>query len=158
MTVKFDLHSRASRVAVLMTAVFCAVVFIGLALTHFVTSVMADPRVRIDTATIEAAADYFPNSARVQARMAARLVESSVDADRSHELAAQRAVRYASRAVSLAPSNYEFRVLLAAARELNGELAEAETDLRSALAFAPHHVNVHWRLANLLLREEKLDQ
>ena len=31
-------------------------------------------------------------------------------------------------------------------------------ELRAALKLAPHLVTVHWRLANLLLREEKLDQ
>jgi tetratricopeptide (TPR) repeat protein len=158
MTVKLELHSLASRAAMLITAVFCVAGFIGLALTHFVASVMADPQVQLDTATIEAAAEYFPNSAWVQARMAARLIESGIDETQSHERAATASVRHAARAVSLAPSNYEFRILLAAARELNGDLAEAEAELRAALALAPHHVEVHWRLANLLLRAEKPDQ
>jgi tetratricopeptide (TPR) repeat protein len=90
--------------------------------------------------------------------MASRLIESGVDVSEDHERTAERAVYYAARAVALAPHNYEFRILLAAAKELRGDLAEAEVELRAALKLAPHLVTVHWRLANLLLREEKLDQ
>ena len=158
MLVNLELGSVESRLAMLLSVVFCAWVYTSLAIMQFVISVVADPQLKAATATIEAAADYFPNSAWVQARMAARLIESGVDKTASHERAASRAVRYALRAVRLAPSNYEFRILLAAARELNGDIVEAEADLRAALALAPHQVDVHWRLANLLLRDEKMDQ
>lgn len=107
---------------------------------------------------IEGVASYFPNSAWAQARMASRLIESRVDVSEDHEMTAERAVSYAARSVALAPHNYEFRMLLAAAKELKGDLAGAEAELRAALKLAPHLVTVHWRLANLLLREEKLDQ
>src|SRR5262249_43674665 len=42
--------------------------------------------------------------------------------------------------------------------ELGGDIADAEMELRAALKLAPHHLTLHWRLANLLLREEKLDE
>jgi tetratricopeptide (TPR) repeat protein len=90
--------------------------------------------------------------------MASRLIESGVDVSEDHERTSERAVYYAARAVALAPHNYEFRILLAAAKELRGDLAEAEAELRAAIKLAPHLVTVHWRLANLLLREEKLEQ
>src|SRR5262245_7543748 len=89
--------------------------------------------------------------------MASRLIESGVDVTMNHDRTAERAVYYAARAVKLAPLNYEFRILLAAAKELGGDIAGAESELRTALKLAPHLVTVHWRLANLLLREEKLD-
>ena len=119
---------------------------------------ITDPEARAETAVIEGAANYFPNSAWAQSRMASRLIESGVDVSEDHERTAERAVYYAARAVALAPHNYEFRILLSAAKELRGDLAEAEVELRAALKLAPHLVTVHWRLANLLLREEKLDQ
>ena len=116
-----------------------------------------DSEVRADNSIIEAAADYFSHTASVQARMASRLIESDGNVTESYEHEAERAVYYASRAVNLMPKNYEYRILLAAARELNGDLAEAETELRRALVLAPKQVNVHWRLGNLFIREGKLD-
>src|SRR5262249_35827652 len=74
------------------------------------------------------------------------------------ERVVERAVYYASRAVSLSPRNYELRILSAAAREMDGAMEGAESELRAALALAPHHADTHWRLANLLIREDKLDQ
>jgi tetratricopeptide (TPR) repeat protein len=158
MIFKLDLHSRWSRTAMMIAALFCAVIFAGLAITQFITSVLADPQNQVDPAIIESAANYYRNSARVQARMAARLIESGLDETLDHELTAERAVDHASRASNLAPWNYEFKILLAAAREMKGDLAESEADLRAALALAPHYINIRWRLANLLLREGKLDQ
>jgi tetratricopeptide (TPR) repeat protein len=90
--------------------------------------------------------------------MASRLIESRIDVALSHELNVERSVYYAARAVKLAPNNYEYRMLLAAANELRGDLAESENELRAALNLASHLALVHWRLANLLLREGKLDQ
>jgi hypothetical protein len=92
-----------------------AAAFISLSAARFVISVITDPEARAETAIIEGAANYFPNSAPAQARMASRLIESSVDVSENHEQTAERSVYYASRAVALAPHNYEFRTLLAAA-------------------------------------------
>lgn len=160
MRIRLDLHNLASRSALLIAALFCAAFFTGLALARFVTSAMADPKVWADQETIEAAINHLPNSARTHARLAARLIESNIDTDeaQSHERLTERAVYHASRAASLAPRDYESRALLAAAREMNGDLAGAEADMRAALALAPQRVDAHWRLANLLLRAGKLDQ
>jgi hypothetical protein len=98
----------------------------------------------------------------LQARASARLIEfgpiAGLDSTRGYESAAEGASYYASRAVSLTPQNYEFRMLLAAAREMNGDLEGAEAAMRSAVTLAPQHVNVRWRLANTLARSGKLDQ
>jgi tetratricopeptide (TPR) repeat protein len=158
MRITVKLLSPVSRLATIIVVTLSAAAFISLSAARFTISVITDPEVRAETAIIEGAADYFPNSAWTQARMASRLIESRVDISEDHERTAERAVYYAARSVALAPHNYEFRVLLAAARELKGELAEAEAELRAALKLAPNLVTVHWRLANLLLREEKLDQ
>jgi len=155
--INVNLHGLVSRVAIIVT-VFCGTAaYLGLSAAQFIISVITDPEVRVDTPVIEATANYFPNSARAQARMASRLIESGVDVTMNHERTAERAVYYAARAVKLAPHNYEFRILLAAAKELGGDIAGAESELRTALKLAPHLVTVHWRLANLLLREEKLN-
>jgi tetratricopeptide (TPR) repeat protein len=158
MTITFELRGPVSRLATIVAFMCGCAAFISLSATRFVISVITDPEARAETAIIEGAANYFPNSAWAQARMASRLIESGVDVSEDHERTAERAVYYAARAVALAPHNYEFRILLAAAKELRGDLAEAEVELRAALKLSPHLVTVHWRLANLLLREEKLDQ
>lgn len=158
MRITVELRSPILRIATTVSVTCAAAAFISLSAARFVISVITDPEARVETAIIEGAANYFPNSAWTQARMASRLIESGVDISENHERVAERAVHYAARAVALAPNTHEFRILLAAAKELRGELAEAEAELRAALKLAPHLVTVHWRLANLLLREEKLDQ
>jgi tetratricopeptide (TPR) repeat protein len=158
MTITFEMRSPVSRLATIVAVMCGCAAFISLSATRFVISVITDPEARAETAILEGAANYFPNSAWAQSRMASRLIESGVDVSEDHERTAARAVYHAARAVALAPHNYEFRILLAAAKELRGDLAEAEVEMRAALKLAPHLVTVHWRLANLLLREEKLDQ
>lgn len=158
MTFRFELRSRLLRTATLSVAVCAVAGFIVLALTQFVTAVMADPKIQADPAQLQAAADYFPSSAGVQARVAARIIESNVDRSLSHENESELAVRYALRATNLSPWNYEHRMLLAAAREWKDGPALAESDLRRAFALAPHHIEVNWRLANLLVRQGKIEE
>jgi tetratricopeptide (TPR) repeat protein len=158
MRITVELRNPASRLATIITVTCAAATFISLSAARFIISVITDPEARAETAIIEGAANYFQNSAWAQARMASRLIESGVDLSEDHERTAERAAYYSARAVALAPNNYEFRILLAAAKELRGDLARAEAELRAALRLAPHLVSVHWRLANLLLRAEKLDE
>jgi tetratricopeptide (TPR) repeat protein len=158
MRLTVELRNPVSRLATIVAVMCGSAAFISLSAARFIISVITDPEARAETSIIEGAANYFPNSAWMQAQMASRLIESGVDVSENHEQTAERAVYHAARAVTLAPHNYEFRTLLAAARELRGDLAEAEAELRAALKLAPHIVTVHWRLANLLLREGKMDQ
>jgi tetratricopeptide (TPR) repeat protein len=158
MRITVELPNPVSRLVTIVAVMCGGAAFISLSAARFITSVITDPEARAETAIIEGAANYFPNSAWAQARMASRLIESGVDISENYERTSERAVNYAARAVALAPHNYEFRILLAAAKELRGDLAGAEAELRAAFKLAPHLVTVHWRLANLLLREEKLEQ
>jgi tetratricopeptide (TPR) repeat protein len=158
MRITLKLRSSVSRLATVASVTFAVAVFISLSATRFILSVITDPESRAEAAIIESAANYFPNSASAQARIASHLIESGVDVSEDPEQTAERAVHYAARAVALAPHNYEYRTLLGAAKELRGDLAGAEVELRAALKMASHHVAIHWRLANLLLREEKVDQ
>jgi tetratricopeptide (TPR) repeat protein len=158
MRISLQLRSLVSRLATIISVTLVAAVFIGISATRFVISVITNPEAGAETELIQGAASYFPNSATAQARMASHLLESSVDVTEDHERMAERAVHYAARAVALAPHNYEYRTLLGAAKELRGDLAGAEVELRAALKLAPHLTTIHWRLANLLLREGKLDQ
>jgi hypothetical protein len=119
MRITLELRSPVSRLATIIVVTLSAAAVISLSATQFTISVITDPEVQAETAIIEGAADYFPNSAWTQARMASRLIESRVDVTEDHERTAERAVYYAARSVALAPHNYEFRVLLAAARAVD---------------------------------------
>lgn len=158
MKISFNLSFLGARVAVFCAALVLATGFIGFALVRFVTAVISSSSFAVNLPALEAAAVYFPDSAKVQARLAARLVESELDATESHETLSERAFQHASRAVALAPANYEYRVLLAAAAELQGKLVEAEDALRNAIRLAPNNINVRWQMANLLLRLGKNEE
>jgi tetratricopeptide (TPR) repeat protein len=158
MTLSFNLKRGVLRTGILGLASVGYLTFIAFALTRFAHGVAADTRMEIGEEIIEQAAAYFPNSARLQARLAARLIEMGAAQADTHEELADRAVKAAERAVRLGPWQYENWVLLSAARELKGDLSGAETALDESLKRAPNNINVHWRLANLLLREDKLER
>src|SRR5882672_5021105 len=130
MKITLRLSFWAARAALLIAGLALFVALIGFALARFVTQAVASPRLPMEPATIEAAANYFPNSARLQARLAAALVENGISPGDSHEELAARAFTHAASAVRLAPANHEYRLLLAAAAELQGNLADAEAALR----------------------------
>jgi hypothetical protein len=94
-------------------------------------------------------ATYFPNSARLNWRVAtSELSESDRDLD--------NAKAYAEHAIALSPYDYRMRVTLASIEEARGDRAAAEKSLEAARALAPHNWNVHYRLGNLLVRQGKL--
>lgn len=130
----------------------------GFASLQFIVSAISSPRMPIDLATIESATRYFPGSARLQARLASNLIESQTENIESHELIAERAFRHALSAVQLAPENHQYRLLLAAAAELRGEMRIAESALLEAVKLAPTDINVRWQMANLYLRVGKLEE
>lgn len=138
-------------------ALICFGGMAGIALLYFVISVVANPRTPVDLPTVESAVSYFPRSARLHARLAAKLVENGSRATESHEAMANRAFQHALQAVQLAPDNYQYRMLLAAASELRGETAMAESSLRESVKLAPSDINVRWQLANLYLRLGKVE-
>src|SRR5262245_9367582 len=95
LTINKNVLQIAAPVIVAVGSVF----FASLALERFVITVAADPRINVSQEMIEAAVQYFPDSAAVQARLAARLVEMGSSQAEAHEQTAQRAVDCASRAV-----------------------------------------------------------
>lgn len=158
MKIVISLSSSVMRCLWFGSALILFVGVIGFTLLWFVTSVVANPKMQVHLSTIESAASYFPNSAKLQARLAAKLVERGAETVESHESLAERAFRHSLRAVQLSPKNHEYRLLLAAAAELRGEMAIAEDSLREAVKLAPSDVHARWQMANLLLREGKIEE
>jgi len=156
MVLKINLDSLASRVAVILLAVTVCGLLSYVVFSQFIIGVMGNPLRGMNREMIATAAEYFPHSARIQARLADREMAEIEGTD--YESGVARAEAAATRAVNLSPWDYGMRLLLASAKEMKGDRAGAEQSLREALRLAPNYTEVHWRLANLLVREDKLDE
>jgi tetratricopeptide (TPR) repeat protein len=149
MVIELNLKKIAAKLLVLVLALAACALLVILIVSRFIVGTLSDDRFVYGRETLEVPLEYFPNSGRLNARLAAAEL---LEADR--DLA--RAERLALRAVSLSPFDYRFQLTLASVREAKGDRAAAEDALRAALALAPNNRDVHWRLANLLLRQGKL--
>lgn len=142
------------RLAVLAAVTIGAILLSLLIVRDFVIGTVTDPRSYSSRDDIVTAANAYPDSFRLQLLLAqAELAEAG---DLEESLA--RAEAAVHRAIELSPSNFEARLLLATTRELRGDRAGSEAALKQALEFAPNNLHVRWKLANLLLREGKIDE
>ena len=128
----------------------CAVLVFS-AITNCAVGLLTDPQVNVSRELLIAGSSLVPNSALLNARLAE---EEMRDENRDILGVEQRATR----AVNSSPWDYRLRLLLATVKEAGGDRAAAERELQEALALAPNYREVHWRLANLLLRQGKLSQ
>jgi Flp pilus assembly protein TadD len=133
--------------------------FIGMGLglgwivgSDFIVRAVADQRMPLPRAWLVAAAERFPNSARIKFRLARAEIANVSDNTGFDEVAES----HARQAVDLSPWNYQALSLLATAQELNGKQEEAEKTLREAVNLAPNHGQLNWAFANLLIRRGKL--
>jgi Tetratricopeptide repeat len=149
MLIEVKVNGLAARaVAIVLTLGMCAVLTFA-ALVNVAAGVVTDERVNVNKDLLAATIAYVPNSAPLNARLAeAEMGEADRDISSIEN--------HAKRAVNLSPWDYRQRLLLATVKEAQGDRAAAEQSMREALALAPNYTEVHWRLANLLLREGKL--
>ncbi|HVG20269.1 MAG TPA: hypothetical protein VNI02_14560 [Blastocatellia bacterium] len=149
MVIEFKLKNMASRLAVIAVALAVCSLLTVVIISRFVIGTLSDRRFAVYRSMLSVPVEYFPNSARLNARLAdAEMAASDRDLD--------RAEFHALRAIALSPNNYRFRLTLASVREAKGDRAAAEEALKDALSLAPNDRDVHWRLANVMLREGKL--
>jgi len=151
MILDVKLTNLSARFAIAVVAlVFCSLLAIVI-VSRFVVGTLADERLLVTRDMLRVPVEYFPGSARLNARLAAaELAEGDGDLG-SNEL-------YAARAVRFSPNDYRFRLTMASAQEANGDRAAAEESLLAARTLAPHYWDVHYRLGNLLVREGKLSE
>jgi hypothetical protein len=135
-------------IAALATLALCALLA-ALALTGVIAGLLTDERTRVDKPLLARGVRYAPNSALLRARLA-----SAEMASEERDLSV--AESDARLAVSMAPWDYNHRLLLASIEEAKGNRASAEAELVEALKLAPNYTVVHWRLANVLVRQGKL--
>jgi tetratricopeptide (TPR) repeat protein len=149
MTIHFKLTHPLARLAVLLLALAAGALLVMTVFSRFVIGTLADDRFVLDREWLIAGTRYLPNSPRLNARLAE--VELFADAP---DLS--RAERAAARAAELSPYDFRWRLILASVKEAEGDRAAAEAALREALRLAPNDRGVHYRLANVLLRQGKL--
>lgn len=149
MTIEFKVNSLLGRgAAVLFAVALCAVLSVS-ALHNLIAGVLSDPRVDAPRDLLASGIAYVPNSAMVNARLAqAEMLQSERDL-----LTAERLAR---KAIDVSPFDFRHRLLMATVKEAQGDRDGAEQALEQALVLAPNYTDVHWRLANLLVREGKL--
>lgn len=149
MTIEFNLKNVAARLAIMTLVLVVCALLVAQIVTQFIIGTLADDRFIFARETLTVPVEYLPNSPRLNARLAeAELLES----DRNLQMAEQCALR----AVTYSPFDYRFQLTLASVKEAKGDRAAAEQSMRQALALAPTNRDIHWRLANLLLRAGKL--
>jgi hypothetical protein len=149
MVLEITVVKPAAKAAVIVTTVAVTALLTFAILVNFIVGVITDERVSVSRDLLADAVAYAPNSASLLARLAAAEM-------REEERDLSSAENYCTRAVRISPWDYRHRLLLALIKEAEGDRVGAEQSLGDALALAPNYKDVHWRMANLLLREGKL--
>jgi tetratricopeptide (TPR) repeat protein len=148
MTVEIKLAILRSAVVVLFALAACTSLLFA-AMANCAVGLLTEPRVDVSRELLAAGISFLPKSAPLNARLAE--IEMR-DENRDISSVERRALQ----AVNSSPWEYRHRLLLATVKEAGGDRAAAERALQQALALAPNNTEVHWRLANLLLRQGKL--
>jgi hypothetical protein len=154
MVLTLKLNNWMLRSALLALTLVACVSLGYLALSHFIINTLSDEGMFVSRLALVNAATYFPHSPRLQARLAqVELAETMGD-----EAEMKRAEAAALSAVQLSPWRADHHLLLASVRNLQGDLEAMEAPLRMALKMAPNHPQVHWQLANFLVRQDKVEE
>jgi len=139
-----------SKLALLVPLLLAGFLLFFVVRQHFIVRAFSDIRYTVSPAALAAAVELLPDSPRLNWRMAESLINEQGDF--------ASALKYAEHAVALSPQNELYWYVLAQAQEGVGQLAEAETAMRRAAGWAPNNSEIHWALANLLVRLGKWEE
>lgn len=151
MIVYFSLDSLVARLVMGVITLTLLGVLVGAAIWYVVLGTLTDERITLPRNVLEAGIHYFPTSPRLHARLAdAQMqgVERDLTAAETH----------ARRAIALLPKEYTYHLLLGSILEAQGNRQTAEGAYRAALELAPNYLELHWRLANNLVRQGKVKE
>jgi tetratricopeptide (TPR) repeat protein len=149
MTIAINLDKRTARFTLALATIAACVLLGSLILQQLINGMLTDERVAVPHQYIAAGLRYAPNSARLLARLA----ETDMGEDQA-DLA--KCETLARRAVNLSPWDYRYQLLAASIEEAKGDRTDAEQYLIGARALAPNYAEVHWRLANLMVRQGRV--
>jgi hypothetical protein len=151
MFLRLNLSSPIARVALAVgVLVSCGLLFLVI-LSQFIIGTLADDRLAVSPQMLQVPLGYFPNSSRLNARLAAaELTETERDLNSARN--------HAQHAINLSPYDYRIRITEASVEEADGDRAAAEATLEAARSLAPNYWTVNYRLGNLLIRQGKLQQ
>src|SRR5215471_20233468 len=141
MVVRLNLGNLRWRLAFGILAIATVVLLSVIIVSRFVIGTLADDRFVVTRDMIAVPATYFPNSARLNWRLASAELSAS-----NRDLVSAKA--HAERAIALSPYDYRLRITLASIEESLGDRTAAEKSLEAARSLAPHHWNVRYRLGN----------
>jgi len=151
MIVQFSVNSLPAKIVTVIAALGVFGVLTFAAIWYLVVGTLTDDRVVIPRDVLLAGIQYFPDSPRLHARIAAaefRVLDRDLPKAESH----------LRRAIELLPGEYTYHLLLGDILEAEGNRAEAEAAYREAQRLAPNYLEVHWRLANNLVRQGKVNE
>ena len=151
MILQFSLHTIPAKFAAALISLALFVVLLFCAAWYTVTYGLTDDRIAIPLSALYAGANYLPNSPRIHARIAAGEMQGI-----SRDL--NKAESHIRQAIELMPREYNYHLMLASILESQGNKEDAEKSYREALVLAPNYMEVNWRLANNLLRQNKIKE
>ena len=151
MILQFSLHTIPAKFAAALISLALFVVLLFCAAWYTVTYGLTDDRLPVPLSALYAGANYLPNSPRIHARIAAGEMQGI-----SRDL--NKAESHIRQAIELMPREYNYHLMLASILESQGNKEDAEKSYREALVLAPNYMEVNWRLANNLLRQNKIKE
>jgi len=151
MLLEIRVNNLPRRAVVVLSALIGCTLLMLAAAMNCVVGLLTDPRANASKELLELGARVVTHSGTLNARLA----EAEMD-DQGRDL--QRVDVLATQAVNASPWDYKQRFLLARVKEAEGDRTHAERILQEALDLAPNYPEVHWRLANLFLRDGKLSK
>lgn len=151
MILQFSVESLRAKLVTGIVALVLFGLLVIVALWYVVVGTLTDDRISIPRDVLRTGIEYFPDSPRLHARLAAAEFRA-IDRDLS------RAEVHLRQAIELLPGEYTYRLLHGDILEAQGQRAEAEKAYREALRLAPNYLEVHWRLANNLVRQGKVNE
>lgn len=151
MLIRFNLQSAAMRATLLFISSALLLFLLKIVLSELIIDTLSDNRFNIDKSILSFAAENLP----ISSKLLIQLAEAEMALTEPNYESAEK---YVLQAINLSPNNYNYRLLLRKIRESRGDTLGAELALRDALKLAPNNHQVHWQMANLLIRQGKLDE
>lgn len=151
MIFRINLNKILSRLALLAILLAACALLVHIIFQNFIVSSFSNPRYKFDRPSLARAVERFPDSPRLNHRLA-RAETSEIGGDLS------KAERHAQAAIRLAPENFNYHLALASIQEARGDRTAAELSIREAVRLSPTDIEARWRLANILIRRGHLQQ